>query len=202
MHLKLLAGMLLWRCAAWSWRRDVWLGRPRQALAGLDRWIVVAPHTEHPALHHAWATRAHVLGGLCRWSDAADQLAHLATVRPGDATVHFNWGYALQQTGAWHGAEQAFRRAVLLSPGLDLAWYGLGDVLCQQGRWHDAEAAWLQQCELQPFCPDGLVRLVGLYADLGRWTEAKARMNQLRAFDPQRAWLVESAFPRAVGVSP
>jgi tetratricopeptide (TPR) repeat protein len=168
-------------------------------LEALDRWIAAAPRPNHPALRHAAATRAHVLGGLGRWNEAAHQLAALASRHPADAVCHFNWGYALQQTQAWDLAEQAFHRAVLLSPGLDLAWYGLGDVLCQQGRWLDAEAAWLQQSALQPFCPDGLTRLVGLYVELGRWSDAEARLRQLKAFDPRRAWLLESALPRSMG---
>jgi tetratricopeptide (TPR) repeat protein len=199
LHLKSLVRIFRWRCAAWRWRANVWLGRSAPSLVALDRWIAAAPNPSHYALRHARATRAHVLGGLGRWNKAAQQLATLASERPTDAVCHFNWGYALQQTQAWDLAERAFQQAVRLSPSLDLAWYGLGEVLYQQGRWVDAEAAWLRQSALQPHCPDGLARLVDLYVALGRWPEAEARLLQLKAFDPQRAWLLEPTLPRHTG---
>ncbi len=193
-----------WHLSAWRWRFLVWAGHQSPALAALDRWLADAPSPHTRAVHHAWATRAHVLGGLGRWAEACHQLALLVAVVPDHAVHHFNWGYALQQTHAWASAEKAFRCAVRLSPRLDLAWYGLGDVLWQQGQWAEAEQAWVRQTELQPFCPDGLVRLVRLHADRGQWPQAEAYLDRLKTFDPQRALdlepVLQAAFPVPSGV--
>lgn len=166
------------------------MGRWPQALSDLDQWLArsFVHHTKaDPAIRHAWATRAHVLGVLGRWAEACDQLEALANAWPNDPVHRFNWGYALQQRHAWHPAEQAFRAALRLDPHLDLAWYGLGDVLCQQGKLAEAEHAWEQQTALQPFCPDGLARLVALHAGLEQWSKAEACLERLKAFDPRRA---------------
>ena len=173
----------------------MWLGREQQALAALDHWLANAPPNQTSACLHGWATRAHLLGHQGRWREAAAQLAQLTTALPNHAIHHFNWGYALQQTGAWVLAEQAFRRAVCLSPQLDVAWYGLGDVLQQQGQVAAAEQAWVRQSELQPFCPDGLVRLVCLHAHMHQWPQAQACLNRLKGFDPRRALALEPLLP-------
>jgi tetratricopeptide (TPR) repeat protein len=173
-----------------------------KALAALDGWLLNAPASPSAVVLHAWATRAHVLGGLGRWDDACQQLGRLVEALPDHAIHHFNWGYALQHTGAWGAAEKAFRRAVQLSPRLDLAWYGLGDVLWAQGQWAAAEQAWVRQSELQPFCPDGLVRLVCLHADRGQRSTAEGYLDRLKAFDPQRAMALEITLDRVLVTRP
>jgi tetratricopeptide (TPR) repeat protein len=170
----------------------------------LAGWLSAAPlnpdaHTQS-AVWHAWATRAHLLGSLNRWAEAAAQLQMLQQVLPAHAAHHFNAGFAWQQLSEWSRAEQAFRQALALSPRMDLAWFGLGDVLYQQGRHTEAEAAWTRQTELQPLCADGLERLVQLHAALGQSQQASQRLGQLRAFAPRQAMALEPVVAQLSGV--
>jgi len=195
-----------WRLSALSWRLDLWRGHTLQALDLLEGWLSAAPlnpdaHTQS-AVWHAWATRAHLLGSLNRWAEAAAQLQMLQQVLPGHAAHHFNAGFAWQQLGDWCRAEQAFRHALAASPRMDLAWFGLGDVLCQQGKHAEAEAAWTRQTELQPLCADGLERLVQLHAALGQSEQASQRLGQLRAFAPRQAMALEPVVAQLSGVRP
>ena len=184
-----------WRLAAWRWRVAVWLGQHPQALAELDRWLAVAPPSDiqgrRQAIWHAWATRAHVLAAMHRWPEAVDQLQALTHAQPLHAAHHFNLGFAMQRTGQWAQAEQAFRQALELSPRLDVAWFGLGDVLQRQGQHAEAEQAWARQTELQPFCSDGLERLVQMHVALGQWHQATQRLDQIKAFAPRTAMALE-----------
>ena len=195
-----------WRLSALSWRLALWRGHTLQALDLLEDWLSAAPlnpdaHTQS-AVWHAWATRAHLLGSLNRWAEAAAQFQTLQQVLPGHAAHHFNAGFAWQQLGDWCLAEQAFRHALAASPRMDLAWFGLGDVLCQQGKHAEAEAAWTRQTELQPLCADGLERLVQLHAALGQWQQASQRLGQLRAFAPRQAMALEPVVAQLSGVHP
>ena len=193
-----------WRLSALSWRLALWRGHTLQALDLLAGWLSAAPlnpdaHTQS-AVWHAWATRAHLLGSLNRWAEAAAQLQMLQQVLPAHAAHHFNAGFAWQQLSEWSRAEQAFRQALALSPRMDLAWFGLGDVLYQQGRHTEAEAAWTRQTELQPLCADGLERLVQLHAALGQSQQASQRLGQLRAFAPRQAMALEPVVAQLSGV--
>jgi len=195
-----------WRVSAWNWRQALWRGRTPEALDLLEGWLSAAPGNPgtqtQSAVWHAWATRAHLLGSLNRWADAAAQLQVLQQVLPGHAAHHFNAGFAWQQLGEWSLAEQAFRQALALSPRMDMAWFGLGDVLCAQCRHADAEAAWTRQTELQPLCADGLDRLVQLHAAQGQWQQASQRLSQLRAFAPRHAMALEAVVADVPGVRP
>ena len=193
-----------WRLSALSWHLALWRGHTLQALDLLAGWLSAAPlnpdaHTQS-AVWHAWATRAHLLGSLSRWAEAAAQLQMLQQVLPGHAAHHFNAGFAWQQLGDWCRAEQAFRHALAASPRMDLAWFGLGDVLCQQCKHAEAEAAWTRQTELQPLCADGLERLVQLHAALGQSQQASQRLGQLRAFAPRQAMALEPVVAQLSGV--
>lgn len=188
---------VVWQLAAWRWWVPLWIGRQPVALLKLEQWLSRAPAgCAQPC--RAWATRAHLLGGVGRWPEAAIQLARLVLAQPQQAAHHFNHGYALQQTQRWSEAEHAFRTAVRLSPRLDVAWFGLGDVLWHQGQWAEAEEAWIRQTALQPFCPDGWVRLVRLYVQQGRVGHAQASLDRLKAFDPRSAMALESLLGNAL----
>lgn len=193
-----------WRLSAVSWRLALWAGHTSRALDVLEGWLCAAPmnpdaHTQS-VVWHAWATRAHLLGSLNRWAEAAEQLQTLQQAVPDDAAHHFNAGFAWQQLGDWSRAERAFRQALTVSPRMDLAWFGLGDVLFQQGKHAEAAAAWTRQTELQPLCADGLERLVQLHAALGQWQQASQRLGQLRAFAPRQAMALEPMVAQLEGV--
>jgi Tfp pilus assembly protein PilF len=118
--------------------RAFWLeqnGRPREALADLERAVAMAP--EDPALHNAL--------GLCltkfdRWSDAAAAFEAAVSRAPAFAAAHFNLASARECTGDLAGATEAFERTFELDPRNPEPLSSLANLAARRGDWTNATA--------------------------------------------------------------
>lgn len=145
----------------------------------------------NPCNRHARATRAHLLAGLGRQSQALADLECLVKLAPGHASAWFNLGYVQESLNDPRAAAQAFGRAVTLDPSMDSAWYGLGLCHIRQGQWDAALSALQRNTELQPMSPNGWYQLARVHLERGEPEQASRVLRHLYSFEPKVAAQLE-----------
>lgn len=145
----------------------------------------------HPHNRHALATRAHLLAGQGRHTQALADLQRLVEMAPGQASVWFNLGYVQEALNDPQAAAESFSQAVTLDPCMDRAWYGLGLCHIRQGQWIDAVSALQRNTELQPMSPNGWYQLARVHLERGEAEAARRVLRHLHSFEPKVAAQLE-----------
>lgn len=158
------------------------LGREDSARALLEQMLA-----EFPGDAYALASIAHLQAQRGDRAGALRTLEQLLQARPQQGAHWFNYGFVLEEDGAYERAEVAFRRATELSPQLDRAWYGLGLVLIRLGRLDEAVAALKRNTQLQPMSPYGWYQLARVHVDRQEPEEARKIIRHLQRFEPKVA---------------
>lgn len=158
------------------------LGRQQAALALFGDML-----REFPGDAYALASRSHLQAQLGDRAAALRTMESLLATHGDNGTHWFNYGYLLEETGEWAGAEAAFRRATELAPQLDRAWYGLGLVLIRMERLDEAVAALKRNTQLQPMSPYGWYQLARVHVDRREPDEARRIIRHLQGFEPKVA---------------
>lgn len=176
------------RWLGYKWRAMTWLvlGRSAPAAAVFDAML-----REFPGDPYALASRAHLQAQGGERAAALATLEHLLALQPEVGSHWFNYGYLLEEEGAWERAEAAFRRATELSPELDRAWYGLALILIRLRRLDEAVAALKRNTQLQPMSPYGWYQLARVHVDRQEPEEARRIIRHLRRFEPKVAAQLE-----------
>ncbi|BAV34487.1 hypothetical protein SCL_2198 [Sulfuricaulis limicola] len=121
------------------------LKQPERAIAELRAALGLDPSFARAA--HALA---YLLVGRGDLDRALPLLEQTAALRPRDAGVWYNLGFAHDHNKNPARAIDAFREAVHLSPRFDQAWYGLGRCHAALGQLDDAIKALEEAARLQP----------------------------------------------------
>jgi tetratricopeptide (TPR) repeat protein len=106
---------------------------------------------------------------------------------PGDAGLHFNRGYVLEQGGCPAEAVAAFGEAVRLNPAFDLAWYGLGMAQARLGEHAEAAAAFARAAELQPMNGEAFYQWAMACHHAHQPDQVTEIAKRLAGFEPKRA---------------
>ena len=104
-----------------------------------------------------------------------------------DASLHYMQGCALQATGKYPDAMEAFGRALELEPGLARAHNNLGCVLELSGRLDDAAAAYRRAATLDPGLAQAHYNLGKALLPAGQATAAVESMQRGLAIEPNHA---------------
>ncbi|CAK0772593.1 protein O-GlcNAc transferase [Gammaproteobacteria bacterium] len=157
-------------------------GAREEALAALQRAVVIAPHA---ALYHGHLANALAMAGR---SDAAEA-AYRSALRldPHWSQAHNDLGNLLRTEGRMEEAERCYLSALRYKSDLVEAHNNLGTVLELQGRIAEAEAAYRGALRLRPYFPEGWYNLGNCLGDLGRWTEAEAAYREALTLRPDYA---------------
>jgi tetratricopeptide (TPR) repeat protein len=155
----------------------------------------------HPRNRHALATRAHLLAGQGRHTQALDDLERLVQLAPGQASAWFNLGFVQESLSDLPAAAESFSQAVRLDPSMDRAWYGLGLCRIRQGRWDDAVSALQRTTELQPMSPNGWYQLARVHLECGEPKQARRVLLHLHSFEPKVAAQLERETGLNAGVA-
>ncbi len=173
------------------------LQRPDEALALLDRAIVLAPR--HAGAHN---NRGLLLHETLRRPQAALACFEAALqADPRHAGALFNWGNALRVLGRLDEAITRYDAALALQPAFAEALNNRGVALRRLGRLREALDSFTRLAALQPRRADAQVQLAQLLQALGRDDDALAAYERALALDPQRpdAWTDRSVALKALG---
>ena len=127
------------------------------------------------------AARRKQYGVADKWFIEALRLA------PGDAGMHFNHGYVLEQDGRAREAIAAFAEAVRLNSSFDLAWFGLGMAQARLGEHAEAAAAFAKAAELQPMNGEAFYQWAMACHHAHQPERVAEIAKRLAGFEPKRA---------------
>jgi tetratricopeptide (TPR) repeat protein len=191
-------------------------GKPREALAWMDRAIDVDPrngvvlnnrglarqelgefaaalrdHERALAIdaryHEAHFARGNALKGLRRWEEALVSYRRAIALHPDHAPAVCNSGVVLMEMKRWDAALACFDRALMIKPDFAEAYNNRGNVLCEQQHWPAALASYERALALNPrYAAAHCNRAFVLY-ELMRWEEALASCDRAIALDPDYA---------------
>jgi len=145
----------------------------------------------NPSNRHALATRAHLLAGQGRHTQALADLERLVQLAPDQASAWFNLGYVQELLNDLPAAAESFAQAVTIEPNMDRAWYGLGLCHIRQGQWDEAVSALQRTTELQPMSPNGWYQLARVHLERGEPEQARRVLRHLHSFEPKVAAQLE-----------
>jgi tetratricopeptide (TPR) repeat protein len=109
-------------------------------------------------------------------------------LRPDDAAMHHNLGFALEKQGRPAEAEAEFREAIGLRPNSASSHHSLGFALASQDRPAEAEAAYREAIRLKPDFANCYKGLGLVLQKQGKWAEAVAATRKairLKPGDPE-----------------
>jgi serine/threonine-protein kinase len=107
--------------------------------------------------------------------------------RPGEATAHFNLGYALMTKGMPDEASAEYREAIRIKPGNAPAYHNLAIVLSGLGKPDEAIAAFREAIRLRPGDAESHGNLAVELAKRGQQDEAIAEYRQVIRLEPDNA---------------
>ena len=156
------------------------LGRPRDALAALERATRAAPDSAQ-----AWTELGIASLKQGQAEHAATALERAVSLQPDAARAWHALGNARRAAGDLDGAEAAFRTTVGLTPGSGAAWVNLGVVLRLLGRPAEALPCLEAARKAGYSGPELGDAETGALVDIGRFEPALARARQLIREFPQ-----------------
>ena len=164
---------------------------------GLNRAALRTFHEvvrEDPSHAEAWSVLGYLHAQNGELSEAVPALEKAVALKPGDAGLCFNAGFALQRAGNHARALQLMQEAIALDAKLDRAWYGLGLSLAHIGRYEEAAEKFREAARLQPFNPYAGYHLAAVLHKLGRADDVNAEYLRVKEFDPKVSALMRREF--------
>ncbi len=128
-----------------------------------------------------------VSASLGLFDEAVGSYREAIRLKPDDAGVYNNLGYALGVLGRTQEAIDCLRQAIKLNPSLAEAHCNLGTALRLQGRLQDAVASLRQSIQLKPNYPVAHYNLGNALNALGNSEAAITSLRQAIAFNPNYA---------------
>ena len=153
------------------------LGRPREAVAELDRAVGLLP--DEKAAHVQLAHACELAGNVPCLVRETRVLAHLAL---SDPEQMYRLGKAYLRLSQW-----AFERIRAVEPRSARLSEALGREYLQQGQLGQALRAYQQAAERAPKLPGIHLALARIHADAGRWDEAAREADLELALVPDSA---------------
>jgi len=174
------------RLRRWYWNQTAaWCVLFRRRDVAIEFYQRMLAQDPRDAL--ALASIGYQYAQLGRKSDALATFDRLVAIAPGDAEVHFNRGFLLQERNDHDGAIAAFRSALAQNPDHDRALYGLALSLIATRRPEEAIAPLKRNTKLQPMSPYGWYQLARVQHSLGRVAETQKILDHLARFEPDVA---------------
>lgn len=157
-------------------------GREEKAFNEYAAAYRLQPNSVQAARNLAFiAARRKQFGVADKWFVEALRLA------PGDAGMHFNHGYVLEQDGRAREATAAFAEVVRLNPSFDLAWFGMGMSQARLGEHAEAAAAFAKAAELQPMNGEAFYQWAMACHHAHQPERVAEIAKRLAGFEPKRA---------------
>jgi Flp pilus assembly protein TadD len=174
----------------YAWAQTLlFFGQELRAL-GVMRTVV----KENPRRQEAWSVLGYLHAQRGELSQAVPAFEKALALKPDDAALCFNAGFAVQRAGDHERAMELMGRAIAIDPTLDRAWYGFGLSLAHAGRYEEAVDKFRQAARLQPFNPYAGYHLAAALAKLGRRDELQAEYQRVKDFDPKISELMRREF--------
>ncbi|MFO0997056.1 MAG: protein arginine N-methyltransferase [Alphaproteobacteria bacterium] len=135
--------------------------------------------------------RAQQIADAVRRHGAGDLAGAIAAYRallaggPGEASLHYNLGAALQATGAVGEAIEAYEKALALDQRFVAAHYNLGVLREERGELTEALGHFSRAAELEPGFAAAHNNRGGVLVDLGRVEDGVAAFRRAIACDPR-----------------
>jgi tetratricopeptide (TPR) repeat protein len=107
-----------------------------------------------------------------KFADAADAWKKALEIQPDEASVHYNLGLSLFQSGQAADAIEHYRRALQLSPEYPEAHNNLGSALSSLGRLDEAIGYFQRAVDLDATRTSAQMNLAATLARMGRFEEA------------------------------
>ena len=120
-----------------------------------------------------------------QFTAAASCFAEALLLNPWFPQAHAHLGYAMDQAGDTHLAEQHYRKALLQLPAMPHVHLNLGALLVQQKRLAEAEASYAAALALDPSNAQIWSNLGSLNLALKRDDDAETCLRHAMALDPQ-----------------
>jgi tetratricopeptide (TPR) repeat protein len=192
-----LAGALVGRLGAWSWRTGAGAGAVVVALLAVVAWRQAHVYASVEALVQQIAARNPAgivtylnLGGVYfqhrRFDDAIRIYRGLIAVQPEYARAYADLGLVYTLRGRHDEAAALCQRALALDPGLADAHHYLGHIRDAQGRREEAIAEYRAALAVKPDLLAAALSLGNVYVAVGRHAEAIATLQALVARSPRR----------------
>lgn len=149
---------------------------------------------EQPRNAEAWSVLAYLHAQAGEMSEAVPAYEKALALRPGDADLCFNAGFAAQRAGHHVRAMELLQQAIAMNANLDRAWYGLGLSLAHGARYEEAAEKFREAGRLQPFNPYAGYHLAAVLHKLGRSEEVRSEYERVKGFDPKVSALMRREF--------
>lgn len=123
---------------------------------------------------------------LGRVTDAVEQFAASARLKPELPAAHFNLGTALSYAGRMDEAIVEYRRALEIRPGYPQAHNNLAGILLQRGNISEALQHYREAVRLDPAYVEAFGNMARAYAAAGQYDEAvKAAQSAVQLAPPE-----------------
>ena len=169
-----------------STRPAVRWARGRQKQEALRRLTAarkaLADDPYHPA---ALADELSALRELQRWPEAADTLARLIELEPGNVQRRLEYAETLLRLELWVSAIQTLEVLVEQAPDHARAWHYLAAAQQALGYLHDARQSWSRVLELTPQDAAAHTYRGQVLLDLHEWAAAAGDFEKALELDPE-----------------